>query len=315
MSGLRQWAGRALYRCYYAPRGYLERMLKPGGLRDARANAVGQRAMEAAAAKLPTLQFSSDQTSCELHLLTGRRFWYQSAFCLYSFSRYAERNVVPIFYDDGTLSSENCDALLRLFPRARFMRPEDTQANLEQRLPRKKFPALRERWDHYVNLRKLIDPHLGSSGWKLVIDSDLLFFRKPAFILNWLDAPEEPLHSVDSETSYGYSPALMQELAGGPIAPRINVGLCGLRSEEIDWEKLEAWTCTLIEREGTHYYLEQALAALLLAGRTCAITPETDYVTLPRLPEATACRAVMHHYVADSKRWFFQQNWHRLVQP
>jgi hypothetical protein len=234
---------------------------------------------------------------------------------LYSFSRYAERNITPIFYNDGTLRPEDCSALIRIFPSARFVQPEEARVNLNKLLPRQKFPALRERWDNYINLRKLIDPHLGSSGWKLVTDSDLLFFRKPQFLLDWLDSPTQPLHSVDSETSYGYSPALLQELARGPVAPRINVGLCGLRSEQLDWEKLEFWTRTLIERESSHYYLEQALVALLLAGRDCSVTPESDYVTLPGLPEATECHAVMHHYVADSKRWFFQQNWRKLAQP
>jgi hypothetical protein len=84
-----------------------------------------------------------------------------------------------------------------------------------------------------------------------------------------------------------------------------------LRSEELDWERLEHLCRTLIERERTHYYLEQALVAVLLAGRACAVAPEKEYLTLPVPPEASECRAVMHHYVADSKRWYFQQNWKR----
>jgi hypothetical protein len=290
-------------------------MMRPGAFGDARANAAGQRAMEAAAGELPVLRFDNAHPPCELHLLTGRKFWFQSVFCLYSFSRYAKREVSPIFYNDGTLRPDDCAALTRLFPKARFVPPEEAQANLDRLLPQTKFPTLRERWDNYVHLRKLIDPHLGSSGWKLVMDSDLLFFRKPEFVLHWMDAPSTPLHGVDSETSYGYSSQLLQALASAPIAPRINVGLCGLHSDEIDWDKVEFWTRTLITREGTHYYLEQALVALLLAGRDCTVAPEADYVTLPRLPEAAACRAVMHHYVADSKRWFFQQNWRKVTQP
>lgn len=65
----------------------------------------------------------------------------------------------------------------------------------------------------------------------------------------------------------------------------------------------------MITQEKTSYYLEQALIAMLVAGRPCAIAPVADYVTLPKPPEAHACKAVMHHYVAHSKRWYFQQNW------
>ncbi|MDB6165383.1 MAG: glycosyl transferase family 2, partial [Lacunisphaera sp.] len=66
-------------------------------------------------------------------------------------------------------------------------------------------------------------------------------------------------------------------------------------------------------REGTSYYLEQALIAMLVAGRDCAVAPAADYVTLPQPPEALECRAVMHHYVAESKRWYFQRNWRQAL--
>jgi hypothetical protein len=106
---------------------------------------------------------------------------------------------------------------------------------------------------------------------------------------------------------------LLAGLAGSTPTERLNVGLCGLQSEKIDWDRLESWCRTLIDRAGTHYYLEQALVALLLAGKDCAIAPAADYVTLPRPPEAQACGAVMHHYVAGSKKWYFRNNWRRAM--
>jgi hypothetical protein len=214
-----------------------------------------------------------------------------------------------VIYDDGSLTADFRAPLARLFPTARFVGRDETVARLDAHLPAARFPALRERWLNYPNLRKLTDPHLGSTGWKLVLDSDLLFFHRPGFLLDWLDAPTQPLHAVDCETSYGYSRPLMNELAGAPVADLVNVGLTGLNSSGLDWERLEHWCATLIVREQTSYYLEQALIAMLVAGRPCAIAPAADYVTLPEPPEATACRAVMHHYVAHSKRWYFQRNW------
>jgi hypothetical protein len=271
--------------------------------------------MDAVAFKLNPPLISPDKLTrpLELHLLTGLRFWSQSAFCLYSISLHAARWVAPTIYDDGTLARDQRNALQRIFPLARFVSREETIAKLDQLLPRARYPFLRDRWEHYPNIRKLIDPHLGSTGWKLVIDSDLLFYRTPEFIVRWLDAPSMPLHAVDVETSYGYSTALLTSLAGRPLAELLNVGLCGLQSESLDWDHLENLCRALIQAERTHYYLEQALVALLLAGKTCAIAPASDYVTMPSQPEATACRAVMHHYVADSKRWYFQYNWRRFT--
>ena len=268
--------------------------------------------MEAAAKMLPTPAATAAPT-LEPHLLTGRRFWHQSAFCLSSLAHRSGRLVSPVFYDDGTLGAEHAAHLRRLFPGARFVSKADALQKLDALLPAGRFPRLRDRWIHYPNIRKLIDPHLGSSGWKLVIDSDLLFFRRPGFLLDWCAIPDRPLHAVDCETSYGYPDELLSRLAGAPLAPLVNVGLCGLRSEDLDWERIEAWCEQLISLHGTHYFLEQALVAMLVAGRPCAIAPAADYVTLPRQPEAEDCKAVMHHYVAGSKRWYFQRNWRRCV--
>lgn len=300
--------GKFLLRFYHTPVNRIRDSLRNGGPWQERRTECGRAAMEAAAARLPVPSVASG-AALELHLLTGRRFWYQSAFCLWTLARQTGRPLAPVIYDDGSLAEQYRDSLSRLFPAVRFVAQGETIKRLDALLPFARFPFLRERWLNYPNLRKLIDPHLGGTGWKLVLDSDLLFFRRPDFLLHWLDTPDRPLHAVDCETSYGYSRPLMNKLAGAPVADLVNVGLTGLNSSELDWEQLEHWCSPLITQEKTSYYLEQALIAMLMAGRPCAIAPVADYVTLPKPPEAHACKAVMHHYVAHSKRWYFQQNW------
>src|SRR5690606_10908337 len=129
---------------------------------------------------------------------------------------------------------------------------------------------------------KLTDVHAGRVGWRLVLASDLLFWREPRFLLDWAAAPDRPLHAVDCEENYGYTRPLLEKIAGAPVPPRINVGLCGLRSDTIDWDFLEHATAALIAAERTSYYLEQALVALLVArGGPAAAAPVADYITLP----------------------------------
>jgi hypothetical protein len=304
--------GRLALHLYHRPVNRVRDSLRNGGPWEERRTEAGRREMEAAARTLPALPAGAG-APVELHLLTGRRFWYQTAFCLWSFARHAGRPLAPVIYDDGTLTAEYQQPLARLFPAMRFVAQAEILARLDTHLPAAKFPVLRERWRNYPNIRKLTDVHAGHTGWKLVIDSDLLFFHRPAFMLDWLDQPDRPLHAVDSETSYGYTRPLLDSLARAPLADLVNVGLTGLQGSGIDWEKLEHWTATLHAREGTSYYLEQALIAMLVAGRACAVAPAADYLTLPRPPEAHDCRAVMHHYVAQSKRWYFQHNWRRVL--
>jgi len=267
--------------------------------------------MESAAPRLPVLDGHSPPL--ELHVVTGRRFWYQTAFCLWTFERHSGRRLQPTIYDDGTLTERFMIPLRRLFPQATFVTASETRARLDSCLPASRYPTLRDRWIHYPNIRKLIDVHAGRSGWKLVVDSDLLFFRRPSLLVDWLDDPSRPLHAVDVATSYGYSRQLLASLADRPVEDLVNVGLTGLDGDEIDWDQLEMWCRTLHEREGTHYYLEQALVAMMVAGRPCTVAPRREYVTLPDPAEAVECRAVMHHYVGNSKRAYFRDNWRRAI--
>lgn len=305
--------GKLLLHAWHRPVGILRNLIAAGGPLVARRTEIGRQEMERAAWTLPLLP-PHDGKPLELHLLTGRHFWYQTAFCLWTFSWHAGRPVAPVLYDDGTLSNEYREALARLFPLARIVTQADTLARLDTCLPVDRYPVVRERWLNYPNIRKLTDPHIGSTGWKLVIDSDLLFFSRPSLLLDWLDAPKTPLHAVDVADAYGYSATLLASLANATLPQKLNVGLCGLRSEELDWDRIEHICRTLIAAERTNYYLEQAIVAILLAARPCTIAPAKEYVTLPVPPEAMACRAVMHHYVAHSKRWYFQNNWRHCLE-
>lgn len=306
--------GRLAYHGFHRPAGWLRDLWLDGGPWQRRRTEEGRRAMEAAAAQLPLLPSFSNTAPVTLHVLTGRRFWYQTAFCLWSFARTAQRPVTPVILDDGTLTAEFSGPLLRLFPAARIETVSKIQARLDVHLPASRFPSLRARREVFPLLRKLLDPHAGLTGWRLLVDSDLLFFHRPAVVLDWHDRPTIPLRGEDIANAYGYPLELLAELAGRPVPERVNTGLLGLRSEDIDWERMEFWCRTLIERGGPQYYQEQALVALLLAGRECVVPPLSDYVLLPQPPEALACRAVMHHYVAQSKRWYFQHGWRHASQ-
>lgn len=271
--------------------------------------------MEAAARRLPPLPERPGET-LEVHLLTGRRFWPLTVFCLHSLARFSPPGVAAHIYDDGTIDEATRRQLAALGPAVTLHSQASILERLDRHLPERRFPTLRERWRNYPNLRKLTDPHVGGTGWKLAIDSDLLFFREPRALLDWSRNPFGPLHAVDCEESYGYSRRLMERLAGATLPPLVNVGLCGLRSDRLDWEELEAWTAELIAQEKTNYYLEQALVAMLAAreAQRCVL-PASDYVTFPSRREVERPRAVMHHYVAHSKRWYFQIGWRHLATP
>jgi hypothetical protein len=268
--------------------------------------------MERVAALLPPIP-EPPPTAPEVVFLTGRRFWFQTAFCFWSLCRAAETPLRGVFFDDRTLDAGMCAEARRLFPGSRIHRAEQTEAALDRDLPASRFPTLRARRLVYPNLRKLTDVHAGASGWKLVLDSDMLFFRRPVLLLEWLAHPSLPLHMADVRDSYGYSAGLLASLAGAAPPSKVNVGLCGIRSDRLDWDRLEHWCSRLQEAEGTSYYQEQALVALLCAGGETVCAPPDDYRLMPGEEECLRPTAVMHHYVDLSKRGYFRHAWRRVL--
>ena len=305
--------GRAAYLLWHAPAAALRQSVRAGGPFEQWRDRQGRLAMEQAAAALPTRRGPAVAGRPELHFLTGRRFWYQTAFCLHSLQQQAGEVFRAVFHDDGSLDAGTIDRLRALFPAAEIRRRAENDARIEALLPVARFPFLHDRRHHYPNILKLTDVHAGAQGWRLVLDSDMLFFRRPEFLLAWLAAPDRPLHMTDVGDAYGYPLDFMGELAGAPVPHLVNVGLTGLRSEALDWDRLESWCRRLMEKHGPNYYLEQGLAAMLFAGQSCAVAPRPDYLLLPGENECRAPTAVLHHYVAEAKRGYFRHAWRHFA--
>ena len=303
--------GVALYRLYHRPRQFVQRW-RQVGLSSLTNLAHDQRQMERAAAALPPL-LGRQGEPLEIYYLSGRKFWYQTVFCFYSLAQQSDLNLRLVVVDDGTLTPRYQALIRQVCPTVRFVLATEIETRLDAVLPRERYPTLRSRREEYPNLRKLTDIHVGTTGWKLVLDSDMLFFHPPVALLDWLQNPQTPCHMVDVETAYGYSAELMQQLAGVPIPERINVGITGLQSEALDWDELEHWCRTQIEQAGSHYYQEQAMIAILMARHDCCVMPSADYIVMPSEAEVIQPQAQLHHYVADSKPWYFRHGWKHIV--
>ncbi len=303
--------GRVLYLLYHSPLAALARSRREGGPWQQWLDARGRRAMIAAARDLRPLS-PPPVSAPEVFLLTGQRFWYQSAFCVYTLARRLGP-LRPVFIDDGSFDDALAGEAQRLFPGSRVERAADIETRLDASLPSAKFPTLRSQRRSYIHLRKLTDVHAGLQGSRLVLDSDMLFFRSPDALRAWFAAPDRPIHMLDVHDAYGYPAATLAELAGRAVPSCVNVGICGFRSDTIDWEKLESWAARLIARHGTSYYLEQALVALLLADAEPLRLPRADYLLLPDIAECLRPTAALHHYVDLSKRGYLRHAWKQVL--
>ncbi len=287
------------YNIYYKPRSWVKAVQRNGGLANNLAIERGRQAMDKAALLLQTE--SPPAGSPEVYFLTGKKFWTLTAFCMYSLSMQSNNTLKPVFIDDGTLDDQLIKNMRGQFPGCIIRNAKEIEKTIETVLPISKYPLLHKKRKIYPHIKKLTDVHAGAKGWKMVLDSDMLFFNYPDEIIDWLTKPAAPFFLYDPVLSYHYTIELMEELSGGKIIPNLNVGAVGLKSEQINWDKLEAWIGTLEENQGTNYLLEQALSAMLVSGQNPKIANKCDYVVMPEQGEVDAPSAILHHYVADSK--------------
>lgn len=236
-----------------------------------------------------------------------------TAFCAYSLLRSSESDIQPNIMDDGSLSGPACIELHRILPGAVFLGPKECSERVHTHLARSRFPALHAMRDDLPLMRKLMDLHAGSSGWKLFLDSDILFFRDPQWMIAWLQQPRQPVYMHDYQNSYGYSAALLEKLLGAPMPPMVNTGLCGLRSDAIDWTQLEHWAARLLAKEGVNHFSEQCLVAMLM-HKTGGVGAPRDYLVRPSETESKHPSAVMHHYVAESRTWYHILGWPAILR-
>jgi hypothetical protein len=305
--------GRAALAIYHRPVGLVRKTIAEGGPWEQWRTEQGRRAMSDAVARMSQFAAPTADRGARVAFLSGARHWYQTLLCFVSLQAHLPERVTPVIFEDGTMTADARGCLLRVVPWAELIGSDTLEERLDRLLPAACFPSLRARRPGFPLLRKLTDIHLGASGWTLFLDSDMLFFRRPQALVSWFDRPHA-LFMQDVTYAYGYSAALMKELAGGRDIPaRINSGLYAIRGPSIDWERLEYWCRTQLEREGTNYLQEQALTALLLAEASAQALSAEDYIVLPSLAEGCAPTAVLHHYVAHSKRSYFQHGWRHVL--
>ena len=303
--------GRALRLVVHTPVGLVRKSIQEGGPMEQRRTERGRQAMVEAARRLPEVVPPDADEGFEVHYLTGAKYWYQTVFCHASLQHHAPSRITPVLYDDGTLTQEYLDAVRGVIPWVRVETLSEIEARLDQHLPWSRFPTLRQRRIEQPLIRKVLDLHTGRPNWKMLLDSDMLFFQRPDWLLDWLASDDKkPAFMVDVVEAYGYSHALRSELVGGkPFPDRANIGIFGWRGADLDLDWLEHAVRTLLEQEGTHYNLTQGITSMLYAGLDCDVAPADDYVVLPSLEEGRHPTAVLHHYVAESKRSYFQHGW------
>lgn len=250
----------------------------------------------------------TDDSTCEIHVLTCQADWLNLLWALKSFYLVSGRRYRLCIHEDGTLDDAAIAALRYHFPDARLVfraAADEWALGLES-----KYPRLAEfRHRHPLSL-KISDftPFLQGDRM-LVFDSDLLFFREPTALLQRIEDPDYRLNSFneDIDSAYSIEAKVAKDHLGIDLLPRFNSGLGLAHKESIRLDWLEDFLALPGLLDGHFWRIEQTLFALCSSRFGVELLPPEYRVYLDEGIDDRPMRhyvgAIRHLMYGEGVRW------------
>lgn len=234
-----------------------------------------------------------------MHMLFGTRDFYLALWSLASFYRVSTVRGALYLHSDGSLTDEHRIVLARLFPSAVYV---DARTILKDHADFfAAHPDLREFRETYTKFqsKKLLDPYLASSApYRLILDSDMLWFKDPTELKDAVDAGVSRAVMMSDRTGQG-GRAYVTFKDGTRISEEVaaaNSGVTLYRVDQFDLRKLSSYL------EKTDYvqkkFTDQACYATVLDPQ---LLPEDRYLIKGTLTHTV----VMRHYTNPSRGKFY----------
>ena len=251
-----------------------------------------------------------EDRSCEIHVLTSADDWLNLIWALRTFERACARRYALCIHDDGTLGPDASAKLRSAFPHARLISRAESDARLAQMLA--PFPRCRDlRATNTLALKVFDFAAFLEADRMILLDSDILFFDKPAALLAALHDPHFTKNTLNKDWREGYTIdlAATRPLLDFDLPPLINsgLGLIHKTSLRLDW--IEEFLMLPGILSHTHQ-IEQTLIALCSAKFGFQMLPaEYDVHPGSRHPSAPS-----RHYAGPMRPLMYREGIRDLVE-
>jgi hypothetical protein len=198
-----------------------------------------------------------------VHMLVSSQTWDAGIMAALSFEHFSGRRWPLFIHEDGSVSPAQRDTIERILPGVRFIPRPEAEARIPHHLsghPK----CLSNRSRHNLFLKFLDFPVYAPYDRFIVLDSDVLFFKRPGEILNWVDSgKEECWFNEDTKEKYCIPRPQIEEAFKMRIWERVNTGICLMPKSAISLELSER-LITAFESNAHHpQFFEQTLGGML----------------------------------------------------
>jgi len=218
----------------------------------------------------PPKETRQEQPHFEIHSLLGKKHVGMCLWAVKGLLHHANKKYSIVLHDDGSLGQDDIAKLERHLPKVKIFQKQEADNLIREQI--KNYPLVSQYrfgelgstdWGRRMSIfsLKLLDFNLLTNARKiLVLDTDVLFFRRPDAIIQWVEDCE--LHETLYCHEY-HTPVLNRnkKVTGfdrkkeAPVG--FNSGLICLDRNAIDLSRFEIWLESNRTRVNTVYTFEQ----------------------------------------------------------
>lgn len=240
------------------------------------------------------------EETASVHMLVSSKTWHAGILAAASFELHTGRQWPLFIHEDGSVSSTARATILRLLPGVRFVPRCEADARVSERLAAYPF-ATTHRANYNLFLKFADTAVFADRARFLVLDSDVIFFRRPNEILEWTDSRSPAcLYNEDTKEKFCIPRSEIEAALGSSLLPRFNSGLVLMQKAAMDLALAEKFLATFGARAHAPQFFEQTLYALMAstnAGGGAALPRSYNISWNYWSDRGSVCR----HYVGDFK--------------
>lgn len=252
----------------------------------------------------------TDNSICEIHVLTCERDWLNLIWSLKSFYHYSKRKYALRIHDDGTLKTENRAILQYHFPDARILDRQDVDSAIFTLL--KKYPrCLDFRLTNHLAPKLFDFANYLQSDRMLLLDCDVLFFSEPTALIRRIENPQYAINTANADiaTAYTVESSLVQQNCGFTPIERFNSGLGLIHKASLNLDWIEEFLA-LPGIIGHFWRIEQTLFALCSSRFGVELLPSEYNVRLDKGIKGYPSR----HYVGKIRHLMYSEGIRHLAK-
>ena len=197
-----------------------------------------------------------------VHMLVSSRTWHAGLLAYVAFEQHTNRHWRFYIHEDGTVDDAARRIITKTLPDATLISREEADAKMRNSL--EAFPLCLEQRSRHNLFLKFSDFVSFAPGERfIVLDSDVIFFRRPGEILSWVDSADDAcLHNEDTKEKYCIPREEIRKTLGIAMWPRFNSGLVLMPRRAVDFQLAERFISAFKNSVHHPQFFEQTLYGL-----------------------------------------------------